>query len=297
MMNKKLATCILIAAMAMQSAALAGNYVNSAAGELLNTEIPGNTVTGISNGNSFSLAAMDPNSAGPDVRDPAYYYATDKVFLGTWECTNDPNSRLTIKEANPQTGGYYADFFFYRLAHADGYANISGDKLSINQGSVNDNQNFRGIFEKIPGGIRFTVTESGFNYLKPGDTFEYKKMSGKPVIADSDILGTWTLRSWVNAKIVKYEFTKDNQWIAYSPQWVGPDPKPKTNENGVYKKVAAGSYKVMHEGNYNPIFKLFEADGKFYAYVSIVEDANAGCKMLSINGRDAWFYNDKENRQ
>ena len=30
-------------------------------------------------------------------------------------------------------------------------------------------------------------------------------------------------------------------------------------ENGVYKKAAAGSYKVMHEGNYNPIFKLYDA--------------------------------------
>ena len=86
-----------------------------------------------------------PNGAGPDVRDPAYYAATDRNFLGTWECISDMNSKLTIKEANPQTGGYYADFFFYRLAHADGYANISGNKLSINQGSVNDDQNFRGI--------------------------------------------------------------------------------------------------------------------------------------------------------
>lgn len=94
------------------------------------------------------LAESGPNGAGPDVRDLMYYEKTDKVFLGTWECTSDPHSTLTIKEANPQTGGYYVDFFFYRLAHADGYANISGDKLSINQGSVNDDQDFRGIFEK-----------------------------------------------------------------------------------------------------------------------------------------------------
>ena len=278
---KKLITFFLLVFMLIHSAAFADTVPDC---------IKGN----VPDGTGTAMSAEVPNAAGPDVRDPKYYAATDKVFLGTWECTNDMNSKLTIKEANPQTGGYYADFFFYRLAHADGYANISGDKLSINQGSVNDNQDFRGIFEKTPGGIRFTVTESGFNYLKPGDTFDYKKMSGKPAIADTDILGTWTLRSWANAKIVRYEFTKENWWIAYSPQWVGPDPKSKTNENGVYKKAAAGSYKVMHEGNYNPIFKLFEADGKFYAYVSIVDDANAGCKMLAINGRDAWFYNDSE---
>lgn len=238
------------------------------------------------------LAETGPNGAGPDVRNPKYYEAMDKIYLGTWECINDMNSKLTIKEANPQTGGYYADFFFYRLAHADGYANISGDKLSINQGSVNDDQNFRGIFERTQNGIRFTVTESGFTYLKPGDIFEYKKMNGKPAIADTDIIGTWTLRSWVNATIVRYEFTKDNFWTAYSPQWVGPDPKPKTEESGIYKKAAAGSYKVMHEGNYNPIFKLYDATGKFYAYVSIEDDANAGGKVLFINGREAWFYRD-----
>ena len=289
MMNKKLAAGFLIAAIAVQSAAFAGSYADSAAGNAPLAQGNSNAVASI-----YDAETTGPNGAGPSVRDPKYYEATDKVFLGTWECTNDPNSKLTIKEANPQTGGYYADFFFYRLAHADGYANISGDKLSINQGSVNDNQNFRGIFERIQNGIRFTVTESGFNYLKPGDMFEYKKMSGKPAIADSDILGTWTLRSWANAKIMRYEFTKENWWVAYSPQWVGPDPKPKTNENGVYKKVAAGFYKVMHEGNYDPIFKLYETDGKFYAYVSVKNDANAGCKMLAINGRDAWFFNDSE---
>ena len=111
--------------------------------------------------------------------------------------------------------------------------------------------------------------------------------------ADSDILGAWTLRSWVNAKVVSYEFLQGNQWIAYSPQWVGPDPQPKTDANGVLKKYAAGSYKIMHEGNFDPIFKLYDAAGKFYAYVSIENDANAGCKKLAINGQESWFYKEK----
>ena len=236
-----------------------------------------------------------PNGAGPDVRDPAYYRAMDKIFLGTWECTNDMNSKLTIKEAHPQTGGYYVDFFFYRLAHADGYANMSGDKLSINQGSVNDDQNFRGIFERTQNGIRFTITESGFNYLKPGNVFEYKKMSGKPAIADTDILGAWSLRSWANATIVCYEFSEGNHWAAYAPQWTIPEPKPKPDKEGPLYKVAAGFYKVQHEGNYNPTFKLFKDDKKFYAYVSIENDANAGCKALCINGQKTYFYNEKAN--
>ena len=243
------------------------------------------------------LAAVPegPNGAGPDVRDPAYYRAMDKIFLGNWECTSDPHSTLTIKEAHPQTGGYYADFFFYRLAHADGYVNMSGDKLSINQGYVNDDQKFRGIFERTENGIRFTVTESGFNYLKPGDVFEYKKMSGKPAVADSDILGAWALRSWVNATIVCYEFSEGNRWAAYAPQWVIPEPRPKSDKEGPLYRVEAGFYKVQHEGNYDPVFKLFKADGKFYKYITIENDANAGCKVLCIDGQKTHYY--KENAQ
>ena len=291
MTNKKVLTICFIAAFALQGLAFAGNSNRSPEVNSLNANRINYAASSITNSNS-SFEAEGPNGAGPDVRDPAYYRATDKVFLGAWECTSDMNSRLTIKEANPQTGGYYVDFFFYRLAHADGYANISGDKLSINQGSVNDDQDFRGIFERTQNGIRFTVTESGFNYLKPGDTFEYKKMSGKPAVADTDILGRWTKRSWANSTIVGYEFFNNNQWVAYSPQWVVPDPKPKSDKDGVLYKVAAGFYKVQHEGNYNPVFKLYEADGKFHAYVSIKYDENAGSRMLEINGREAWFYKD-----
>ena len=291
MIKKNIAVCFLISAMALHGAVLAG-LPGPYSTERFIPCAEGTNAAAISSMQNMNEPS-GPNGAGPDVRDPKYYEKTDKVFLGTWECTSDPHSTLTIKEANPQTGGYYADFFFYRLAHADGYANISGDKLSINQGSVNDDQDFRGIFEKTQAGIRFTVTESGFNYLKPGEKFEYKKMNGKPAVADTDILGKWTLRSWANARIVCYEFTKDNHWIAYSPQWVDPDPRQKSENGSALKKAAAGFYKVQHEGNYDPGFKLFEADGKFYAYVSIENDAEAGCKVLCINGQKTYFYNEK----
>ena len=65
----------------------------------------------------------------------------------------------------------------------------------------------------------------------------------------------------------------------------------KNDENGVLKTVAAGHYKIQHEGNYNPVFKLYEANGKFYAYVSIDQDDR--WKVFSINGEKSWFY--KEN--
>lgn len=288
MITKKILPLYCIAVLALQGTAFSANFTGSPDGNATNSNTNTYAASGIIDAETNSMAATGPNGAGPDVRDPKYYEATDRVFLGTWECTNDMNSKLTIKEAHPQTGGYYADFFFYRIANADGYANISGDKLSINQGSVNDTHNFRGIFEKTQTGIRFTITESAFPYLKPGEKFEYKKMSGKPAVADTDILGKWTLRSWANAGIVCYEFTKNNFWTAYSPQWVGPDPKAKTDENGVLKTVASGHYKIQHEGNYNPVFKLYEANGKFYAYVSIDQDDR--WKVLSINGKKSWFY-------
>ncbi len=166
-MKKKLFTFVLLTAMTVQCAAIAGTFSSGAE--------EGNT-------NKISYGTKQyAHTGAPDVaRDAKHYGVTDKIFLGTWECTNDINSRLTISEADPQTGGYYADFFFYRIAHADGYANINinGRQLDINQGSVNGDYNFRGIFTQIPGGIRYTVTESAFTYLKPGQVFEYKRMQG-----------------------------------------------------------------------------------------------------------------------
>ena len=116
-----------------------------------------------------------PMGAPDAVRTPAQFGVTDQAFLGNWDCTNDPNSTVTIHEADPQTGGYHANFFFYRIANAGAYANISGDNLSINQGTVNGQFDFRGIFEKTPSGIRFTITESAFQYLPVGSVYEYTR--------------------------------------------------------------------------------------------------------------------------
>ena len=275
-MKKKLFTFLLLAAMTVQCAAFAGSFSREAEE---------------GNANKISYGAEQyAHTGAPDVpREAKHYGAADKIFLGTWECTNDTNSRLTIQEADPQTGGYHADFFFYRIANADAYANINinGKQLDINQGTVNDNYDFRGIFTQIPGGIRFTLTESAFTYLKPGQVFEYKRMQG-PKIKDSDILGLWSKRSWVDSKIVGYEFMKGNQWIAYGPNY---NPSQNTKYSGM-APVAAGHYQVQHEGNYNPVFKLFEANGNFHAYIAIENDSNAGVRGLTINGMGPDFYKD-----
>ena len=267
-MKKKLFAFVLLAAMTVQCAAFAGTFPRGAEE---------------GNANKISYGAEQyAHTGAPDVpREAKHYGAADKIFLGTWECTNDTNSRLTIQEADPQTGGYHADFFFYRIANADAYANINinGKQLDINQGTVNDSFDFRGSFTQIPGGIRFTFTESAFTYLKPGQVFEYKRMQG-PKIKDSDILGLWSKRSWVDSKVVAYEFEKGNRWTAYGPN---------NNYSGM-APVAAGHYQVQHEGNYNPVFKLFEANGNFHAYIAIENDSNAGVRGLTVNGMGPDFY-------
>ncbi len=132
----------------------------------------------IANNTAYESTAVGHTGAPDVARDAKHFGTTDKIFLGTWECTNDPHSTLTIQEADPQTGGYHADFFFYRIANADAYANINinGKQLDINQGTINDKFDFRGSFEQTAQGIRFTITESAFSYLKPGQVYEYKRM-------------------------------------------------------------------------------------------------------------------------
>ena len=68
----------------------------------------------------------------------------------------------------------------------------------------------------------------------------------------------------------------------------GKDSGTRT-ENGMYKK-AAGHYEVLHEGNYNPVFKLFEATGTVHAYISIETDKDDGSTGLSVNGVGPIFY-------
>ena len=53
-----------------------------------------------------------------------------------------------------------------------GYAKLDGNKLSIKQGNIMGLK-FGGIIEKTNCGIRLTVTESGFEYVKPGSVYEY----------------------------------------------------------------------------------------------------------------------------
>ena len=127
-----------------------------------------------------SAVTNKETAASSNMRDPASSESMDKMFLGKWsglkpgsQNTKTPNT-ITITKSNSQTGGYEVELFFYRIANAKGYANIDGNKLSINQGDIMG-QKFRGSIEKTNNGIRLTVTESGFQYVKPGSVYEYIK--------------------------------------------------------------------------------------------------------------------------
>ena len=116
------------------------------------------------------------NGAGPDDRDENEYSDTDSYFLGYWYDKEYGTGNMNISEADVQTGGYRLDFNFYGLSSGYGYANRTEDGgLEINQGYVNDIDNFKCKLERTEAGIRITVTESDFNGFDVGDTYDFVK--------------------------------------------------------------------------------------------------------------------------
>ncbi|MCR4643378.1 MAG: hypothetical protein K5697_15295 [Lachnospiraceae bacterium] len=112
-------------------------------------------------------------SGAPDaVRDPAVYQASDESFLGEW---NDGGRQETISilPADPQTGGYAVTIGFYRIGEAECYANIDGDRLSINQGFINEKP-IGGVLEiNEQGDLVLTITDSEFEYITPDSIYVY----------------------------------------------------------------------------------------------------------------------------
>lgn len=114
-----------------------------------------------------------PDGAGPDARDPEYYRDTDNIYMGMWELKGDPMTTLTVVMDSPQVGGYELCFDFYRLTYAHCYANISGSDLSTNQGTINNDRDFGGVLTQTEDGVKFTVTESGFEAIGVGTEYEF----------------------------------------------------------------------------------------------------------------------------
>ena len=191
------------------------------------------------NSSSKTSTSVTNNSTVSDVRDSARFGATDKLFLGKWKRDNpnapkDPSS-ITVKEANPQTGGYYVELFFYRIANAEGYAVIDGNKLSINQGSVNGRPPFRGTIEKTNNGIRLTVTESSLEYIKPGSVYEYKLLQRES--GNNSTSNTQTVSASATDALVNFHKAITNKQYREAYNLLGPDMQ---NYVGGYDKFVRG---------------------------------------------------------
>ena len=112
-------------------------------------------------------------NGAPDVaRDPAVYQAMDERFLGDWD-DGGRQETISILPADPQTGGYAVTIGFYRIGEAECYANIDGDRLTINQGFINEKP-IGGVLElNDQGELVLTITDSEFEYITPGSIYIY----------------------------------------------------------------------------------------------------------------------------
>jgi len=117
------------------------------------------------------------NGAGSDERDPAVYAETDAAFLGKWVCAS-PKAQLIVSEAGAQTGGYALTLSMGFADVAQAYANIDGEGLSINQGSIMERYGFGGTLRQTANGILFTVTESEFGPITAGTSWELTRAAG-----------------------------------------------------------------------------------------------------------------------
>ena len=93
--------------------------------------------------------------------------------MGMWELKGDPMTTLSVVMGSPQVGGYELCFDFYRLTYAHCYANISGSDLASNQGTINYDREFGGVLTQTEDGVKFTVTESGFDAIGVGTEYEF----------------------------------------------------------------------------------------------------------------------------
>ena len=171
--------------------------------------------------------------AGEGRRDAETFAETDAYFLGTWDCTNDPNSTLVIGPANIQTGGYFLDFFFYRITNATGYANITDNGLSVNQAESGLNAegtdrfaSLRGEIARTQNGFTFTITESEAEYLKPGTVYEYVRGTGDGYGITGAMTGSWECADSADALVRMYTFSEDGTWSGEIADYSGESDHP-----------------------------------------------------------------------
>ena len=110
---------------------------------------------------------------GGDYRDPEIFGYYDWVYIGEWIDPDETDSSLTIEEASVQTGGYYFSLKVKGLPDSDGYANLFEGDLHINQWLI-DGHYLYGTIEQIEDDrVRLTITESEYDALPEGVSFEF----------------------------------------------------------------------------------------------------------------------------
>ena len=217
-------------------------------------------------------ATVAGDGAGGDRRDAKTFAETDAYFLGTWDCTTDPGSTLVISPANKQAGGYFLDFFFYRITDATGFANITKDGLSINQGQcglsaegTERNASVKGELVRTPTGFTYTITESEAPYLQAGKSYEYVRGDSGSYGMTGSLTGNWECADWADADIRLYTFHGDGTWSGEYADYSGSG-----NHAAVH-----GTYEIREFDNYRMELVLFDEYGNKWneATMTVMESA------------------------
>ena len=113
---------------------------------------------------------------GADARG-SFFAETDQLFLGYFD-SESGEIGLTIEEADPQTGGYQLHFLIWDVGYFDGYANVDGDHLTINQAEDGSGDWLYGEIYSVENGVRLVITESESNLVPAGREYVLTKPAG-----------------------------------------------------------------------------------------------------------------------
>ncbi len=109
-----------------------------------------------------------------NTRDHQKFGAADKLYIGHWVWDKETESTLDIIPDSTDLGGYYVEFFLYRIADYRGNAALLDDGNLYFEGSFDGNNlPISGVIRKTDKGISFTVEKSDFEYVAEGEVYDY----------------------------------------------------------------------------------------------------------------------------
>ena len=118
----------------------------------------------------YGEAAMD------NTRDHQKFGAADKLYIGHFVWDKEKESTLDITPDSTDNGGYFVDFFLYRIADYRGSATLQDDGSLYFQGFfVGNNLPVSGVIRETNKGVSFTVEKSDFEFVAEGEVYEYIK--------------------------------------------------------------------------------------------------------------------------